>query len=188
MTMNVAQLPPMPAATLAAPDRSGTQSLRSDRCRSARKHRISRLHRAAVATTYAVAKGLAGVVVQGCVRDIDNVAAMGFPVWATNIWPVHADKGKGGGVNLPIACADVVVRPGDLVVADGDGVIVIPRSEAATVVSAARVKMNKEAEFAAAIRAGSSAWELTGASKVYENLGLVERDAAFDDGSPVAAA
>ena len=141
-----------------------------------------------VATTYAVAKGLAGVVVQGCVRDIDNVAAMGFPVWATNIWPVHADKGKGGGVNLPIACADVVVRPGDLVVADGDGVIVIPRREAATVVSAARVKMNKEAEFAAAIRAGASAWELTGASKVYEKLGLVERDAAFDDGSPVEAA
>ena len=134
-----------------------------------------------VATTYAVQMGLAGVVVHGCVRDVDNVLAMGFSVWATNVWPVHADKGKGGGVNIPIACADVLVRPGDLIVADGDGVIAIPRDEAQTVVTAAQAKMRKEAEFAAAIRAGGTAWDLSGAGTSYARLGLVERDAAFDD-------
>jgi 4-hydroxy-4-methyl-2-oxoglutarate aldolase len=41
---------------------------------------------------------LAGVVVHGCVRDVDQVLALGFAVWSTNVWPVHADKGKGGGV------------------------------------------------------------------------------------------
>lgn len=134
-----------------------------------------------VATTYAVQQGLAGVVVHGCVRDVDQVLAMGFAVWATHVWPVHADKGKGGGVNIPIACADVLVRPGDLVVADGDGVIAIPRGQAEAVVAAAEVKMRKEAEFAQAIRAGAAVWDLSGAAAAYAALGLVERDAAFDD-------
>ncbi len=134
-----------------------------------------------VAATYAVRMGLAGVVVHGCVRDVDNVLALGFSVWATNVWPVHADKGKGGGVNIPIACADVLVRPGDLIVADGDGVIAIPRAEAQTVVTAAQAKMRKESEFAAAIRDGASAWDLSGAAKAYAQLGIVESDAAFDD-------
>ena len=134
-----------------------------------------------VATVYAQKAGLAGVVVQGCVRDTDNVAELGLPVWATNVWPVHADKNKGGGVNIPVACGDVVVRPGDLVVADGDGVIVVPRAEAATVVSAAHAKMRREAEFAAAIREGASAWDLSGASKSYAALNVTEIDAAFDD-------
>jgi len=134
-----------------------------------------------VATTYAVEKGLAGVVVHGCVRDVDQVLAMGFAVWATHVWPVHADKGKGGGVNIPIPCADVLVRPGDLIVADGDGVIAIPRAEAARVVDAAQAKMKKEAEFAAAIRGGAAVWELSGADKAYAQLGIVEHEAAFDD-------
>ncbi len=134
-----------------------------------------------VATSYAMHKGLAGVVVQGCVRDVDGVASMGFPVWATHVWPIHADKGKGGGVNIPISCGDVLVRPGDLIAADGDGVVVIPCSEAQAVVTAAQAKMRKEAEFANAIRQGATAWDLSGANQSYEKLGVIECDAAFDD-------
>jgi 4-hydroxy-4-methyl-2-oxoglutarate aldolase len=134
-----------------------------------------------VATSYAKAIGLAGVVVQGSVRDVDNVIGMDFPVWSTRIWPIHADKGKGGGVNIPIACADGVVRPGDLVVADGDGVIVIPKQEAAVVVKAAQAKMQREADIAAQVREGATVWDLSGAAKSYEKLGIVEHDAAFDD-------
>ena len=134
-----------------------------------------------VATRYALHKGLAGVVVQGCVRDVDTVAALGFPVWATEVWPIHADKGKGGAVNMPLTCADVLVRPGDLVVADGDGVLVLPRQHAAEVVSAAQAKMRKEDEIAQAIAQGQAVWDLSGASAAYARLGVVERDAAFDD-------
>lgn len=134
-----------------------------------------------VATRYALHKGLAGVVVQGCVRDVDTVAALGFPVWATQVWPIHADKGKGGTVNLPVVCADVLVRPGDLVVADGDGVVVLPRQHAATVVAAAQAKMRKEDDTARAIAQGQAVWDLSGASAAYANLGIVEHDAAFDD-------
>lgn len=134
-----------------------------------------------VATRYALHKGLAGVVVQGCVRDVDTVAALGFPVWATEVWPIHADKGKGGAVNMPLTCADVLVRPGDLVAADGDGVLVLPRQHAAGVVSAAHAKMRKEDEIAQAIAQGQAVWDLSGASAAYDRLGVVERDAAFDD-------
>jgi len=134
-----------------------------------------------VATSYAKAIGLAGVVVQGCVRDIDGVIAMGFPVWSTCVWPVHADKGKGGGVNIPISCADVLVRPGDLIVADGDGVIAIAKQHAASVIQAAQAKMQRESDIALKIQAGSSAWELSGAAQSYEHLKVQEHDAAFDD-------
>jgi 4-hydroxy-4-methyl-2-oxoglutarate aldolase len=134
-----------------------------------------------VATSYAKAIGLAGVVVQGCVRDVDTVIGMGFPVWSTHVWPIHADKGKGGAVNVPMACADVLVRPGDLVVADGDGVIVIAKQEAAAVVKAAQAKMQREADIAAQVRSGATVWDLSGAAKSYEKLGITEIDAAFDD-------
>lgn len=134
-----------------------------------------------VATRYALQKGLAGVVVQGSVRDVDTVASLGFPVWATNVWPVHAEKSKGGAVNMPVVCADVLVRPGDLIVADGDGVIVVARKDAQAVVAAAKEKMGKEDETAAAIRAGQALFDLSGAAASYAKLGIVERDAAFDD-------
>ncbi|WP_423458465.1 RraA family protein [Ottowia sp. VDI28] len=134
-----------------------------------------------VATRYAMHKGLAGVVVQGCVRDVDVVASLGFPVWATNVWPIHAEKSKGGAVNMPVVCADVLVRPGDLIVADGDGVIAIARQDAQAVVAAAKAKMRKEDEIAAAILDGQALFDLSGAAASYAALGIVERDAAFDD-------
>ena len=134
-----------------------------------------------VATRYALEQRLAGVVVQGCVRDVDTVTALGFHVWASLVWPIHADKAKAGAVNVPVVCGDVTVNPGDLVVADGDGVVVVPRREAAAVVEAARAKMRKEDELAAAIKGGQAIWDLSGAADVYAKLGIVERDAAFDD-------
>lgn len=134
-----------------------------------------------VATTYARKIGLAGVVVQGCVRDVDNVIAMGMSVWATHVWPIHADKSKGGGVNVPISCGGVLVRPGDLVVADGDGVLVLPRDDAAVVVTAAQAKMQKESDFAVAIGDGATVWDLSGAAAAYARLSIVEADAAYDD-------
>lgn len=134
-----------------------------------------------VATAYAVEKGLAGVVVQGCVRDTDSVIAMGFPVWSTHVWPIHAEKARGGSVNVPVVCGDVLVQPGDLVVADGDGVVVVRRDQAAQVVALAQRKMAREAEVATAIRQGATPWDLIGAVQAYDKLSVVEHDAAFDD-------
>lgn len=134
-----------------------------------------------LATRYAVHKGLAGVVVQGCVRDVDQVRAMGFAVWSTHIWPIHPDKSGHGLVNAPVVCEGVEVRPGDLIVADGDGVICVPRDDAARVVSEAQAKMRKEDEVAAAVRSGAAVWDLSGAGISYSRMQISEIDAAYDD-------
>lgn len=134
-----------------------------------------------LATRYALQKGLAGVVVQGCVRDVDQVRALGFPVWSTHIWPIHPDKEGHGLVNAPVVCEGVEVRPGDLIVADGDAVICVPRDDAARVITAAQAKMRKEDEAAKQVLAGGSVWELSGAAAIYARMEIQEIDAAFDD-------
>lgn len=134
-----------------------------------------------LATRYALQKGLAGVVVQGCARDVDQVRALGLPVWSTHIWPIHPDKSGHGFVNAPVVCEGVNVRPGDLVVGDGDGVICVPRDDAARVVAAAQAKMRKEDEVAEKVRAGAAVWDLSGAAAIYAGMDIEEVEGAFDD-------
>jgi 4-hydroxy-4-methyl-2-oxoglutarate aldolase len=134
-----------------------------------------------LATRYALKKGLAGVVVQGCARDVDQVRELGFPVWATHIYPIHPDKSGHGFVNTPVVCEGVNVCPGDLIVADGDGVIAVPRKDAAGVIAAAQAKMRKEEEVAEKVRAGAAVWDLSGAAAIYARMEIDEVDAAFDD-------
>jgi 4-hydroxy-4-methyl-2-oxoglutarate aldolase len=134
-----------------------------------------------LATRYALRKGLAGVIVQGCVRDVDLVRELGLPLWSTHIWPIHPDKRGHGLVNAPVVCEGVAVRPGDLIVADGDGVICVPRDDAASVVEAALAKMRKEDEVADKVNQGAAVWDLSGAAAMYAELPVEEVDAAFDD-------
>lgn len=134
-----------------------------------------------LATRYALKKGLAGVVVQGCVRDVDQVRALGLPVWSTHIWPIHPDKCGNGRVNAPVVCEGVQVRPGDLIVADGDGVICVPKESASVLVEAAIAKMIKEDETAEKVQAGASVWERSGAASIYARMQIEEVDGAFDD-------
>jgi 4-hydroxy-4-methyl-2-oxoglutarate aldolase len=83
-----------------------------------------------------------------------------------------------------VVCDGVRVEPGDLVVADGDGVIVVPRRHAAVVVEAAEARMRKEDAMMPLIEAGSAVWELSGAAASYAKLAVQEIDAAFDDPPP----
>lgn len=134
-----------------------------------------------VASRYAAAKGLAGVVVQGCIRDTDVLESMRFPVWSTLISPIHPEKSGNGQVNAPVCCDGVQVNPGDLVVADGDGVVVVPRRDAAAAVQRALARTKKEDEAALKIAAGATPWELSGAAASYAAMQISEVDAAFDD-------
>ncbi|MDO9437020.1 RraA family protein [Hydrogenophaga sp.] len=134
-----------------------------------------------LATRFAQARGVSGVIVQGCVRDVDAVAALGFPVWASDVSPAHADKGKLGAVNVPIVCGGVRVHPGDLVAADGDGVLVVERRHAERVVAGAEIKMRREEDVARRIEQGEMLWNLTGSAQAFELLGATEVDAAYED-------
>ena len=83
-------------------------------------------------------KKVAGIVVDGPIRDIDEIKKWDFPVYATGTTPGGPYKDGPGEVNVPIACGEIAVFPGDIILADPDGVVVIPRLDAAKVLEDAK--------------------------------------------------
>jgi RraA family protein len=104
---------------------------------------------------WAARRGIAGVVVDGAMRDADVIGGMDFPVYARGITPRGPYKSGPGEINVPVACGGVVVHPGDIVAGDADGVLVIPRGEADAVLERARRKQSDEAATRQAIDAGN---------------------------------
>ncbi|HXP16918.1 MAG TPA: RraA family protein [Terriglobales bacterium] len=85
------------------------------------------------------ARGYAGAVIDGGVRDVGHLRKIGFPVYATGIVPSTSVRHyRFGGANIPLVCDSVEVRPGDIVTADGDGVVIVPRAKAANVLALAQ--------------------------------------------------
>jgi 4-hydroxy-4-methyl-2-oxoglutarate aldolase len=130
-----------------------------------------------VAAYYAIQKGLAGIVVDGYIRDTDELREMRSPVWATKIGPSSPQKVGHGTVNAPVVCAGVQVLPGDLIVADGDGVLVLPRADAPAIVARALERTRREAGQRGEIDAGGHPWHLHGAAANYEKMDIEEIDA-----------
>lgn len=78
----------------------------------------------------AAATGLEGVIVDGAVNDMEDAQAVGLPIWARSISPVTTKyRGMGGEMNIPISCGGVAVNPGDAILADDNGIVVIPRDQ-----------------------------------------------------------
>ena len=92
----------------------------------------------------AINKGIAGVIVNGCIRDTDCLATLDFPVYATGVTPQGPWKNGPGEINVPVCCGNQVVCPGDILVGDPDGVVVVHPADAAEVAALARDKFEKE--------------------------------------------
>ena len=105
-------------------------------------------------------RGIAGFVVDGLVRDVAGIEEVGMPVFARGVTPIGPLHRGPGEVNFPIQCGGVVVFPGDVIIADRDGVVVVPRDFAPELLERCREKSKAEADYVAAVRRGdfSNAW------------------------------
>lgn len=111
--------------------------------------------------TKAAHRGIGGFVIDGLVRDLDAILALGtMPVFGRGITPIGPLHRGPGEVNHPVACGGVVVHPGDVIVADPDGIVVVPSAEAERIVADLEADEPRASQYAAAVQRGefSNAW------------------------------
>jgi 4-hydroxy-4-methyl-2-oxoglutarate aldolase len=121
-------------------------------------------------------RGVAGLVINAGVRDVADLTTMDFPVWAKAISAQGTVKATLGSVNVPITCAGQLVRPGDVIIGDIDGVVVVPREDVADVVIAGQQRLAKEEKNRERLRAGEAGLDMYGLRAKLKDLGVVYVD------------
>jgi len=123
-------------------------------------------------------RGAAGLIIDAGVRDVADLTAMEFPVWAKAISAQGTVKASAGSVNVPVVCAGAIVHPGDVIVGDVDGVVVVPREQAAEVAKLSDQRRIKEEKNRERLRAGDLGLDMYGLRAKLKELGVEFLDEA----------
>ena len=118
------------------------------------------------------AHGVAGLIIDAGVRDTTELTAMNFPVWAKAVSAQGTVKSTPGDVNIPVVCAGAMINPGDVIVADADGVVVVPREKAAEVAQASEQRLAKEEKSRQRLRKGELGLDFYGLRAKLVELGV----------------
>jgi 4-hydroxy-4-methyl-2-oxoglutarate aldolase len=122
------------------------------------------------------AHGIAGLVIDAGVRDVADLTEMGFPVWAKAISAQGTVKATPGSVNIDVVCAGAMVRPGDVIIGDQDGVVAVRREEAAEVARLGAERIAKEQNNRKRLRAGELGVDFYGLRAKLAELGVIYID------------
>ena len=118
--------------------------------------------------TQAQAQGVAGILVDGAVRDLDELAELGLPIWARFVRAQGATKGAVGKLDVPVVVGGAEIRPGDLVVMDCDGAVVVPAERVDEMLPAARERAERETAVRQRYRDGDLSYDLQGLRALVE--------------------
>lgn len=124
--------------------------------------------------TSAVARGVGGLAIDGCIRDSEEIVQMGFPIFCRGFCIRGTAKAVLGLVNHPTLFGGVRVRPGDLILGDDDGMVVVEREQCPAVLEKSLKRLEAEKQKAEVLRSGVSSVQFNKLDKVFETLGLVE--------------
>ncbi len=118
--------------------------------------------------TQAQARGVAGLLVDGAVRDLDELAALGLPIWSRFVRAQGATKGEVGELDVPVVIGGTEIRPGDLVVLDCDGALALPHARAGEVLALAEERATREGALRERYSAGELSYDLNGLREIVE--------------------
>lgn len=122
--------------------------------------------------TSLMAHGVRGLVIDAGVRDVADLRSMGFPVWTRAVFAQGTIKASPGSVNTPVVCGGQTVSPGDVIVADDDGVMRVPREDAAEVLQACRQRVARESDKRKTLAEGALGVDLDGMRDLLARLGV----------------
>ncbi len=126
--------------------------------------------------TAAMARNLGGLAIDGCIRDSAEITKMGFPVFCRGFCIWGTAKNVLGLINHPLIFGGVLVKPGDLILGDDDGIVVVDRAEANAILEQSRRRIAAEEVKAKQLMAGVSSVELNKLDAVFKSLGMIEEE------------